>query len=140
MGRVKKPRRQATSTAGKPAKPARQGRDPTRRAPRKSAAAPGGRSRTTPARGRKAPAALPPVPSFSVRALDPLAKCGPATSVQQLYRVDEAVDGKARPHLVFLDRHGWYCEHGRDCPAVVVARRVGGGARNGQNINGRMRA
>jgi hypothetical protein len=25
-------------------------------------------------------------------------------------------------HLVFLDRHGWYCVHGRDCPAVKAAQ------------------
>jgi hypothetical protein len=46
-----------------------------------------------------------------------------------------------RPHLVFLDRHGWYCEHGRDCPAVKQVRTTGDGARRlGPNNNGRMRA
>ena len=64
-----------------------------------------------------------PVVTYRIRGLDPLAKCGPSTSVQVLYRVDESVDGAQRPHLVFLDRHGWYCEHGRDCPAVGYARK-----------------
>src|SRR6476620_10466542 len=54
----------------------------------------------------------------AVKPLDPLRKCGPKTTVQLLYRVDEQVDGRNTPHLVFFDRHGWYCEHGRSCPAV----------------------
>jgi hypothetical protein len=58
-----------------------------------------------------------------VRELDPLSKCGHGTSVQKLFRVDERVDGVVRPHLVFLDRHGWYCDHGRECPAVSQARK-----------------
>lgn len=59
-----------------------------------------------------------------IRALDPQAKCGPGTSVQQLYRVDERTNGKAvATHLVFFDRHGWYCEHGRSCPAVADVRK-----------------
>ncbi|HEY0970284.1 MAG TPA: hypothetical protein VGE02_04835 [Gemmatimonadales bacterium] len=60
-----------------------------------------------------------------VRALDPVARCGPNTSVEELYRVDEAVNGRKTVHLVFFDRHGWYCEHGRDCIAVRDARRSG---------------
>jgi len=80
-------------------------------------------------------------PTYRIRELDPVAKCGPGTSVQRLYRIDEIVDGDARPHLVFLDRHGWYCEHGRDCPAVSQVRKSGDGARqHGPNNNGRMRA
>ncbi|HTE47820.1 MAG TPA: hypothetical protein VK636_21435 [Gemmatimonadaceae bacterium] len=63
--------------------------------------------------------------AFCVRALDPQQKCGPGTSVQQLFRVDEAVDGATRTHLVYLDRHGWYCEHGRNCVAVSHARKLG---------------
>ena len=62
----------------------------------------------------------------AVRALDPLRKCGPKTTVQFLYRVDEQVDGRSTPHLVFFDRHGWYCEHGRSCPAVGHARKFNG--------------
>ena len=76
-------------------------------------------------KGRKAP---PPAPVIrvAVRALDPLRKCGPGTSVQLLYRVDETVDGRSTAHLVFFDRHGWYCEHGRNCPAVGHARKHNG--------------
>jgi hypothetical protein len=64
-----------------------------------------------------------PRPTYQVRELDPLSKCGIGTSVQRLFRVDERVDGVVRPHLVFFDRHGWYCDHGRDCPAVSQARK-----------------
>ena len=78
---------------------------------------------------------------FSVRPLDPIAKCGHRTTVEQLFRVDERVDGALKVHLVFLDRRGWYCEHGRNCPAVSPARAIGDSARsNGPHTNGRMRA
>ncbi|MEP6495623.1 MAG: hypothetical protein ABJF01_23260 [bacterium] len=70
-----------------------------------------------------------PSSAFRVRPLDPQLKCGPGTSVQQLFRVDEALDGVTRTHLVYFDRHGWYCEHGRTCIAVAPARRVGDGTR-----------
>lgn len=80
-------------------------------------------------------------PVFKIRELDPVAKCGSGTSVQRLFRIDEHADGEVRAHLVFLDRHGWYCEHGRDCPAVKQVRKTGDGARPlGPNDNGRMRA
>ncbi|MFL5618698.1 MAG: hypothetical protein ACJ79A_09925 [Gemmatimonadaceae bacterium] len=74
-------------------------------------------------RGR---AAQTPVVHVAVKPLDPLRKCGPKTTVQFLYRVDEQVDGRNTPHLVFFDRHGWYCEHGRSCPAVGHARKFNG--------------
>jgi hypothetical protein len=74
-------------------------------------------------RGRSVPA---PVVRVAVKSLDPLRKCGPKTTVQFLYRVDEQVDGRSTPHLVFFDRHGWYCEHGRSCPAVGHARKFNG--------------
>ena len=45
----------------------------------------------------------------AIKPLDPVQKCGPGTSVQFLYRVDESVDGRSTAHLVFFDRHGWYC-------------------------------
>jgi hypothetical protein len=67
-----------------------------------------------------------PVVQVAVRELDPQRKCGAGTSVQLLYRVDENVDGRASAHLVFFDRHGWYCEHGRSCPAVAHARKHNG--------------
>lgn len=69
---------------------------------------------------------LPPGVRVAVRELDPHRMCGAGTSVQFLYRVDESVDGRASAHLVFFDRHGWYCEHGRSCPAVAHARRYNG--------------
>ena len=80
-----------------------------------------------------------PVISYRIKPLDPLQKCGTGTTVQSLYRVDETVDGSLRFHLVFLDRHGWYCEHGRNCPAVTHARKFDATARPGLNYNGRMR-
>ena len=60
---------------------------------------------------------------FLVRELDPQAKCGPGTTVQFLHRVIERVQGRTTNHLVFFDQHGWYCEHGRTCPAVVHAKK-----------------
>jgi len=62
----------------------------------------------------------------AIKPLDPLRKCGPNTSVQFLYRVDESIDGRITAHLVFFDRHGWYCEHGRTCPAVGHAKKYNG--------------
>ena len=64
-----------------------------------------------------------------VRELDPVRKCGPSTSVEHLYRVIDRTDGGVVNHLVFFDRHGWYCEHGRTCPAVSLARRSAGRSR-----------
>ena len=63
------------------------------------------------------------VGAFAVRVLDPHRVCGVGTSVRHVYRVDETIGGLRRPHLVFFDKHGWYCEHGRDCPAVTHARK-----------------
>jgi hypothetical protein len=67
-----------------------------------------------------------PIVHVAVKPLDPLRKCGPNTSVQFLYRVDERVEGRSTAHLVFFDRHGWYCEHGRTCPAVGHAKKFNG--------------
>jgi hypothetical protein len=69
---------------------------------------------------------LEPIARYAIKALDPLRKCGSGTSVQFLYRVDESVEGRTTAHLVFFDRHGWYCEHGRTCPAVAPARKYNG--------------
>jgi hypothetical protein len=55
--------------------------------------------------------------------LEPSVKCGRGTSVQRLIRVDEMINDAREAHLVFFDRHGWYCEHGRTCPAVGHARK-----------------
>ena len=70
--------------------------------------------------GRRAPA---PVVRVAVKALEPQAKCGTGTSVQHLLRVDETVDGRTTAHLVFFDRHGWYCVHGPACVAVTDVRK-----------------
>ncbi len=78
------------------------------------------------ARHRSAKKPSGPVIRMAVRALDPRTKCGAATTVQFLFRVDETADGRVKTHLVFFDRHGWYCEHGRTCPAVAHAKKHGG--------------
>jgi hypothetical protein len=53
-----------------------------------------------------------------IREMDPTDKCGKGTTVTRLYRVDERLDQSTIRHLVFFDRHGWYCEHGKACGAV----------------------
>ena len=53
-----------------------------------------------------------------IRPMDPVAMCGEGTSVTALYRVEEVLDQTKIHHLVFFDRHGWYCEHGKECGAV----------------------
>jgi hypothetical protein len=53
-----------------------------------------------------------------IRAMDPVEKCGKGTTVTQLYRVEETLDQTRLHHLVFFDRHGWYCEHGKQCSVV----------------------
>lgn len=58
-----------------------------------------------------------------IRQLDPQGTCGEGTTVMQLFRVDDLPEETARVHMVFHDRHGWYCEHGRECPAVAAVRR-----------------
>ena len=124
------------------------GRDATGRKsePARRPGARGGRLPKTSNQGRAkaklAPARVPEV-QFRVKELNAQQKCGAGTSVERLFRVDETADGAARAHLVFLDRrHGWYCEHGVECPAVRQARRIGEADRqhNGRTNNGRMRA
>jgi hypothetical protein len=56
--------------------------------------------------------------TVKVRPMDPLEMCGKGTTVTQLYRVEERLDQTRIHHLVFFDRHGWYCEHGKQCGAV----------------------
>jgi hypothetical protein len=58
-----------------------------------------------------------------VRPIDPVQMCGKGTSVMRLYRVDEILERGRIHHLVFLDRHGWYCEHGKQCSAVSEVRK-----------------
>ena len=106
----------------------------------------GGSTPTERVRGRakaKRAEAKTPAARFRVKELNAQEKCGRATSVERLFRVDETRDGLARAHLVFLDRrHGWYCEHGVECPAVGQARRIGAADRQhiGRTNNGGMRA
>lgn len=61
--------------------------------------------------------------SVRIREMDPWLMCGPDTSVERLYRLEERLGSVRHYHLVFFDRRGWYCEHGRSCPAVVDVRR-----------------
>lgn len=61
---------------------------------------------------------------MKVKPLDPREKCGKGTSVERLFRVDETSNGSSYTHLVFFDRHGLYCEHGRTCPAVDDVRKA----------------
>ena len=65
-----------------------------------------------------------------VREMDPLQMCGKGTSVTQLYRVEETLDKTRIHHLVFFDRHGWYCEHGSQCSAVRDVQKF---TRNGKH-------
>jgi hypothetical protein len=65
-----------------------------------------------------------PAEDVRIRQLDPQAVCGPRTQVQQLFRVQDLLDGKPTVHLVYFDRHGWYCEHGPTCRAVDHVRRA----------------
>ena len=109
-------RKKGTAKRGKPVKT-------IRKAGKTSKAKRAGQRALAVVRGR---AAQVPVVRVAVKSLDPLRKCGPNTTVQFLYRVDEQVDGRSTPHLVFFDRHGWYCEHGRSCPAVGHARKFNG--------------
>lgn len=84
---------------------------------RPKAKAAGGRAKSA----RAAPTAARTI--LKIRELDPHRRCGPGTTVERLIRVDEQVDGRLEAHLVFLDRHGWYCEHGPGCHAVGYARK-----------------
>ena len=77
----------------------------------------------SPTKKRIKPARVLAGPRYAIKPLDPVRSCGPGTSVEQLFKVVETVDGRSINHLVFLDRHGWYCEHGRVCPAVAQARK-----------------
>ena len=94
------------------------------------------------ARGKRPVPVKAPLPrEIYIKALDPLRKCGPNTSVMHMFRVDESIGGAhAATHLVFYDRHGWYCVHGRTCQAVEDVRKHGGVKQVGLDYNGRMRA
>jgi hypothetical protein len=56
-----------------------------------------------------------------IEPLDARAVVGPRTAVEHLVRV--RLRPNDAPHLIFHDRHGWYCEaHGTSCHAVTLAR------------------
>lgn len=56
-----------------------------------------------------------------VEVLDPREVVGVRTGVEHLVRVRPRPSDA--PHLVFHDRHGWYCEqHGPQCATVRLAR------------------
>jgi hypothetical protein len=56
-----------------------------------------------------------------VDVLDARSVVGPRTGVEHLVRV--RLRPNDAPHLVFHDRHGWYCEaHGPGCRAVMLAQ------------------
>jgi hypothetical protein len=63
-------------------------------------------------------------PSYELEPLDPWLNCGPDTTVTELWKVRERQGAERRIHLVYFDRYGWYCEHGRSCPAVAEVRKV----------------
>ncbi len=66
---------------------------------------------------------FPVKPTIDV--LDPRKVVGESTSVQHLVRVK--LGPTDAPHLVFHDRHGWYCEaHGAACASVALARTASG--------------
>jgi hypothetical protein len=59
--------------------------------------------------------------AVTITPLDPRAVLGGATRVRSVWRVE--YPGERRPHLVYHDRHGWYCEeHGKTCRAVARVR------------------
>lgn len=88
---------------------------------------------------RPSPAAPLPAEALTVPQLDlfpvkplverlaPKAVAGAGTGVTAVLRV--RLSPQSGVHLVFLDRHGWYCEaHGAACAAVVPAREALGPA------------
>jgi len=126
MKKVKSRRAPATAT--------RQPKAAIRRSPGKAKpaarkTAPATRGKPVKGGARKGTKAVAPAkPELQIRELDPLRICGDRTSVVQLFRVDEQlvggkVAGGRQVHLVFNDRHGWYCEHGRSCHAVSAVMR-----------------
>jgi hypothetical protein len=38
---------------------------------------------------------------------------------RSLYTVVETQDEKTTNHTIYYDRFGWYCIHGKECPAVA---------------------
>ena len=109
-GAVRKPR-SASEAAPRPKPAARPKAARGKKASRKSAKIVAAAKATT------------PTELMRIRELDPQAACGQGTTVVQLFRVDDLPFGDDTTHLVFFDRHGWYCAHGRECPAVAAVRK-----------------
>jgi hypothetical protein len=63
-------------------------------------------------------------PSYQLEPLDPWLMCGPDTTVTELWKVRERREKETLFHMVYFDRYGWYCEHGRACKAVAEVRQV----------------
>ena len=70
-----------------------------------------------------------PVRQVRVTEKDPAMMCGKGTSVERVFRVEEKGQKQKILHLVFFDRHGWYCEHGAQCMAVSDVKKF---IRNGR--------
>jgi hypothetical protein len=108
------------------AKPGPRGRRLALVATKQQPAAKSARAGDRKAIGRAAGRVGVPTRTVKIKELNAQGKCGPGTSVVHLYRVDEVRDGTPAVHLVFFDRHGWYCEHGRSCHAVDDVRKLAG--------------
>lgn len=74
-----------------------------------------------------------PTRTMEAEPRDPWLLCGPDTTVEEVWRVVERIDQATVYHLVFFDRHGWYCEHGRQCPAVGAVQRLRRALRDGRH-------
>lgn len=65
-----------------------------------------------------------------IERLNPKQVAGQRTAVVELVRV--RIRSTEPVHLIFHDRHGWYCEtHGPGCVAVVYAREFVRGSHDG---------
>ena len=59
--------------------------------------------------------------AVTITPLDPREVLGASTRVRGVWKVE--YPGERRPHLVYHDRHGWYCEeHGPGCRSVTRVR------------------
>jgi hypothetical protein len=83
-----------------------------------------GRPKAKATSGLKAVKAVKVPPRYELEPLDPWLMCGPDTTVTELWRVLERREQETHYHLVYFDRYGWYCEHGRGCGAVSEVRKV----------------
>jgi hypothetical protein len=71
-----------------------------------------------------------------VDVLDPQQVVGARTAVESVVRV--RLRRSEPPHLVFHDRHGWYCEaHGATCGSVALARTVAAGTHTARSCRRR---